>query len=146
MSLALVVSNARSAEPLHSLAGCLPADFVRDGSVSYQDEIQRAIDSAAAAGETLLFPGGTYAVDERGWQLHTGSRLHLANAVFQVRAEATADGAVFHGDHVTDVELNGGAIVGRNDVWPDGVNVPRSDYHGRIGADSHRGPAGAGLE
>ncbi len=65
----------------------------------------------------------------------------MHGAVFQVRAEAAADGAVFSGHDVNDVVLAGGTIEGRNDVWPDGVNVRGVLYYRRLVADSHRGPA-----
>ncbi len=118
-----VAAGVRGDSPLCSVADYLPADFARDGSVVYRDEIQRAIDEAAESGRTLVFPSITYAADERGWQLHGGSRLRMTGAVFEVRADAKSDGAVFNGRDVNDVELVGGKIVGRNDVWPDGVNV-----------------------
>ena len=114
---------ARGQQASRSVAEFLPQGFVRDGSVSYQQQVQRAIDAAAAAGQPLAFPAMTYAVDEHGWQLPSGSKLHMEGAVFEVRSDAAADGAVFHGHDVAHVTLDGGAIVGHNESWPDGVNV-----------------------
>jgi len=101
----------------------LPQDFLRDASVSYERQIQRAIDQAAAAGATLEFPAITFAVTETGWQLRSGLTLNMRGAMFQLGAECAQDGAVFHGRDVTDVTLTGGTIIGRNDVWRDGVNI-----------------------
>ena len=101
----------------------LPDDFVRDGSIAYHDEIQAAIDQAAKQGAVLVFPAMKYAASEEGWQLRSRSTLRMQGAVFQLSAECEKDGAVFRGEDVSDVTLVGGEIVGRNDVWRDGVNV-----------------------
>jgi len=114
-----------------SVADFLPTEFIRDGSVSYQAEIQRAIDTAARNGQTLVFPSISYAVDESGWRLDSGITLRMNGAVFHVRPEAVADGAVFSGADVSDVTLVGGRIIGRNDVWADGVNVRGIHITGR---------------
>lgn len=122
---------ARAGGQTVSVADFLPADYARDGSVSYQREIQRAIDEAAETGQTLVFPAIVYAVDENGWQLRSGSRLRMDGAVFKVTPEANQDGAVFTGNGVKGVSLSGGQIVGRNDVWPDGVNIRGIHITGR---------------
>jgi len=118
-----VVPGLQGAESPTRVADFLPDDYVRDGSVSYHDEIQRAIDEAARTGGVLEFPPITYATTEQGWQLRSGLTLLLDGAVFQLSDACREDVAVFHGRDVTDVTLRGGEIVGRNDVWPDGVNV-----------------------
>ncbi len=46
-------------------------------------------------------------------------------------AGAAADGAVFHGQDVTDIVLDGGTIVGHNESWADGVNVRGVHVTGR---------------
>ena len=122
---------ARAGGQIVSVADFLPADYARDGSASYQREIQRAIDEAAKAGATLVFSGMVYAVNENGWQLRSGSRLHMEGATFHVTPEASQDGAVFTGKDVKGVSLSGGQIVGRNDVWPDGVNIRGIHITGR---------------
>jgi Right handed beta helix region len=122
---------APAAGQTRSVAEFLPADYARDGSVSFQAEIQRAIDEAAKGGATLVFPAMVYAVDENGWQLHSGSRLDMEGATFRVAPEARQDGAVFTGSGVSGVRLSGGQIVGRNDVWPDGVNIRGIHITGR---------------
>ncbi len=112
-----------AAERGMSIAEFLPAGYIRDGSVSYQKEIQNAIDEAARKAGVLVFPAMTYAVDETGWQLRSDVTLKMSGAVFQVSPDCQKDGAVFHGEDVKDVTLTGGEIAGRNDVWADGVNV-----------------------
>ncbi len=53
----------------------------------------------------------------------SGLTLDLRSATFQLAENCDADGAAFTGQDVTDVRLIGGRIVGRNDVWKDGVNI-----------------------
>lgn len=101
----------------------LPAGYVTDGSVSYQKELQAAVDHAASHGGVLVFPAMRYAVDETGLQLRSGLTLRMHGALFQLDENRQNDGAVFVGDGVHDVLLEGGEVVGRNDVWPDGVNI-----------------------
>lgn len=109
--------------PVLALEAFLPENYVRDGSLSYQVEIQRALDTAAERGQALRFPRATFAVDERGWRLHSQCELIMTGATFRVSADAGQDGAVFSGESVSHVTLTGGEIVGRNDVWGDGVNI-----------------------
>ncbi len=113
----------QAAESPTRVADFLPGDYVRDGSVSYQAEIQRAIDEAARTGGVLEFPPMSYAATEQGWELRSGLTLVLDGAVFRLSDACREDGALFSGRDVTDVALRGGEILGRNDVWPDGVNV-----------------------
>ena len=101
----------------------LPENYDRDGTVSYQDQVQKAIDEAARTSSVLLFPAMTFAVTEEGWQLRSGVTLRMHGAVFRLIAECEKDGAVFHGRDIVDATLIGGEIVGRNDVWQDGVNI-----------------------
>jgi hypothetical protein len=96
---------------------------VTDGSISYQKQIQQAIDTAARDGRMLAFTPMTYRLDESGLQLRSGSRLWLYGAVLQFGAECKRDGHAFVGRDVRDVQLLGGEIVGRNDAWPEGVNI-----------------------
>ncbi len=114
---------AIGAEESLSATKFLPQGFVRDGSVSYQKEIQQAIDEAARTTGVLVFPAMTYATDETGWELHSRLTLKMHGAVFQVSPDCKHDGAIFRGQDVSDVTLIGGEIAGRNDVWPDGVNI-----------------------
>ncbi|MDZ4847820.1 MAG: right-handed parallel beta-helix repeat-containing protein [Pirellulaceae bacterium] len=101
----------------------LPDGYVRDGSEAYFEEMQKAINTAAERGETLRFPAMTYAANEGGWQLASKLTLDLRGATFHLPDSSQQDGAVFHGDNVTDVNIIGGEILGRNDVWKDGVNI-----------------------
>jgi parallel beta-helix repeat protein len=106
-----------------SVADFLPMGYRKDGSVSYQKEVQTAIDTAARAGGTLVFPAMVYQVDESGWQVRSGMTLSLYGAVFRLDERRQKDGHVFVGRDVTDMQFLGGEIVGRNDVWPEGVNI-----------------------
>jgi polygalacturonase len=106
-----------------SVADFLPKDSVTDGSVSYQKEIQQAIDAAASSGRTLFFPPMTYRIDESGLQLRSHSTLWLYGVVLRFDANCARDGHAFAGSDVHDVQLLGGEIVGRNDAWPEGVNI-----------------------
>ncbi len=109
----------------------LPDGFVRDGSVSYAAEIQAAIDAAAREGQALEFPAMVYAADEVGWELRSRTTVRLGNAEFRLGEACARDGAVFHGKDVSDVTVTGGAIIGRNDVWQDGVNIRGIHLTGR---------------
>lgn len=108
---------------LLSVAEFLSEGYKTDGSVGYRAEIQQAIDAAARDGRTLVFPPMTYRVDESGLQLRSRSTLWLYGAVFRFEAECQRDGHAFIARDVRDVNLLGGEIVGRNDTWPEGVNI-----------------------
>lgn len=101
----------------------LPQNPVTDGSVSYQAEVQKAIDEAASRGAILEFPAMKLIVRETGWRLHTGMTLTMHGTVFDLSVECAGDGAVFHGDGVSNLTLTGGEIVGRNEIWGDGINI-----------------------
>jgi hypothetical protein len=107
---------------LFSVADFLPRDYVKDGSISYQQEIQSAID-AAPQGSTLVFPPMVYRIDESGLQLRSGLTFWLYGAVFRLDEHRQKDGQVFVGHDVVDVQILGGEIAGRNDVWAEGVNI-----------------------
>jgi hypothetical protein len=110
-------------QPILSLADFLPSKYVTDGSVSYQAQIQKAIDVAAHTGRVLVFPPMVYRLDEAGLQLRSGSTLWMQGATFRLGPDCNKDGQAFHGHDVTDVQLIGGAIVGSNKDWPEGVNL-----------------------
>ncbi len=110
----------------------LPADFVTDGSISYQSDIQAALDAAAGTGATVVFPAMTIAVDENGFRIGSNMTLSMTGALFQVADSCASDGQVFRGDGVTDVNLFGGEIVGRNDLWPEGVNIRGVELNGPV--------------
>ena len=121
-----------------SATDSLPKGYVQDGSVSYQADIQRAIDQAARSGGDLLFPPMIYAVNEKGWQLHANMTIHMEGAVFLLSKACTAKGAVFHGHDVTDLSLCGGTILGHNAVWGDGVNIRGVHITGESGHSAAR--------
>ncbi|MDF1741541.1 MAG: right-handed parallel beta-helix repeat-containing protein [Verrucomicrobiales bacterium] len=102
----------------------LPADFVTDGSVSYEKELQAAIDAVPPAGGTLTFPAVTFLLNSpAGLQLRSHLSLEMRGTTFLAREQISEDGQIFKGEAITDLSFNGGKIVGRNDTWPDGVNI-----------------------
>ena len=113
-----------NSSPMLSVADFLPVGYAKDGSVSYQAEIQKAID-AARDGRTLVFPPMVYRLDESGLRLGSRLTLWMYGAVFRLDEQLPA--RTGRRLPATDVdrrsELLGGEIVGRNDVWPEGVNI-----------------------
>lgn len=102
----------------------LPDGYVTDGSVSYQGQIQKAIDSAAATGSTIAFAPMIYRIsDPVGLQLHSHLTLRMDGATFLLDEGCAEDGQVFFGENVTDLRFEGGTILGHNDTWPDGINL-----------------------
>ena len=53
-----------------SVSDFLPQGYVTDGSISYQVEIQKAIDATHGEYSTLTFPPMVYRVDEAGLKIH----------------------------------------------------------------------------
>jgi parallel beta-helix repeat protein len=125
------VAEDRSAPAGLSVAAFLPSAFVRDGSVSYQRELQRAVDAAATSGQTLHFPPMIYAVDQTGLRLHSDMTIDMRGATFQLSDRCDTDGSVFLGTDVSNLCLIGGHIIGRNDRWTEGVNIRGVFLRGR---------------
>lgn len=102
----------------------LPADFVTDGSISYEKELQEAIDAVPSTGGTLTFPAITFLINNpAGLQLRSNLSLEMPGTTFLAGEQIREDGQIFNGEAITNTSFNGGRIVGRNDKWPDGVNV-----------------------
>ncbi len=102
----------------------LPDGHATDGSVAYQEELQRAIDAAAERRRPLVFPAMTYRLDDpKGLRLRSHSDLRLGGAVLRLAADCDADGQAFLGRGVADVHIAGGTVVGRREEWPDSVNI-----------------------
>ena len=102
----------------------LPEDYVTDGSISYQPQLQKAIDTAAQLGTVLVFPPMIYLLeDEAGLTVHSGTTLFLYGAVFRFDHESKEDGQVFLGRDVTDVQFLGGEIAGQRTAWAQSVNI-----------------------
>ena len=114
-----------------SVTRFLPEGHVTDGSESYHQEIQNAIDAAASSGQTLRFPAAIYAVGNQPWQLRTNLTIDLRGATLRISETCRSDSTVFRGHDIHDVTLLGGRIVGRNDVWGDGVNIRGVHITGR---------------
>ena len=110
----------------------LPQDYKTDGTVSYQIEIQSALDDAAGTGTTVIFPAMDYLIDENGFQIGSHLTLSMYGAIFRVSGSAKVDGQVFLGEGITDVQFFGGEVVGRNDIWPDGVNIRGVNLKGPV--------------
>jgi len=106
-----------------SVVEFLPESFKENGTVSYQLEIQQAIDFAAAQNRVLVFPPMIYRLDEKGLQLHSHLTLLMHGAIFQLQKECSADGQAFYGKDLTDVYLNGGEIHGCLGDWSEGTNI-----------------------
>ncbi|HCN79252.1 MAG TPA: hypothetical protein DIT13_18970 [Verrucomicrobiales bacterium] len=102
----------------------LPADHVTDGSVSYQSAIQSAIDAVPGTGGTVVFAPITYRIDDPvGLRLRSNLTLSMEGATFLLSETCAADGQLFLGQGVSGLRLEGGTIIGRNDVWLTGVNI-----------------------
>ena len=106
-----------------SIADFLPKDHKKDGSVSYQVEIQNALDRIKGANAVLTFPPMTYLIDEKGLKLHSNLTLLMHEAVFQLKKNCASDGQVFYGKDLQNVSLIGGEIRGELDEWAEGVNI-----------------------
>jgi parallel beta-helix repeat protein len=107
-----------------NVADFLPEGYLRDGTVSYQPQLQAALDAAAGSGRNVTFPPMSYLLDDpRGLHVHSGQTLRMHGAKFVLSPDLRADGQAFRGEGVRDVSFLGGEIIGRNDVWPSGTNV-----------------------
>ena len=115
------------------MADFLPRGYVKDGSVSYQKELQKALDAAAQKGGTLVFPAGIYRLDESGLQLRSHLTLWLYGAVFRLDAECSEDGQALPGTTVSPTcRWLGGEIRG-----PATTSGPRASTF--AARPSHRG-------
>lgn len=101
----------------------LPDNYVKDGTVNYKREIQKALDYTSSIGGTLIFTPMIYYVDESGLKVGSNIILSMYGAVLKVDENCQKDGFVFYGDSVTGVQFLGGEIVGRNDIWEEGINI-----------------------
>lgn len=100
-----------------------PDSYVKDGSVSYQKEIQKAIDIAAETGAVIIFPPMIYSIDETGFKISSNTTLSMYGAIFKLKESCKSDGYVFWGENVSNVYLKGGEFFGRNDIWAEGINI-----------------------
>jgi parallel beta-helix repeat protein len=117
-------AGARRSTDTLSATDFLPDGFVADGSLSYRAGLQAAINEGAKSGRPVVFPRMVYLLeDESGLTVPSHSTLFLHGAVFRFDENRTRDGQAFLCDDVTDVQFVGGEIAGRNDAWPDGVNI-----------------------
>jgi parallel beta-helix repeat protein len=102
----------------------LPAEYVMDGTVSYQAELQAALDVAAESSRNVVFPPMVYRLDNaQGLRISSGVTLWMRGARFELSPEIREDGQAFQGEAVEDVCFVGGTVTGRNADWPSGTNV-----------------------
>ncbi|HOO55717.1 MAG TPA: right-handed parallel beta-helix repeat-containing protein [bacterium] len=126
-----LVSNARSGIYLN-VTDYFPDGYVRDGSVNYQNEIQKAVDDAAELNRILKFPPMKYLLNESGIHLRSGLTMEMPGAVFLLDENRSKDGHVFWGLDVSDLIITGGEIAGMRDKWAEGVNIRGFYLTGRI--------------
>ena len=124
----IIASNHQNASWLYaqdvlSVSDFLPKGYVTDGSISYQTEIQNAIDAANGENSTLTFPPMIYRLDESGLKIHPYLTLYMYGAVFQLSEYCQQDGQVFLGENVRSLKIFGGEIKGNRDLWPEGINI-----------------------
>ena len=105
------------------LTDFLPDNYVTDGTVSYALEIQKALDYTSSIGGTLIFLPMIYKVNESGLRVGSNTILNMYGAVFKVDENCQKDGTVFYGDGITNSQFLGGEIIGRNDIWAEGINI-----------------------
>ncbi|HRU23766.1 MAG TPA: right-handed parallel beta-helix repeat-containing protein [Candidatus Latescibacteria bacterium] len=115
--------NSKTSGPSVLVTDFFPKGYATQGELSYQQEIQNAIEAAAERKQSVLFPPMVYKLDESGVRLHSHLTVWMYGAVFVLDARCARDGQAFFGDDLTDLRICGGEIVGRNDVWPAGVNI-----------------------
>jgi hypothetical protein len=102
----------------------LPEGYARDGSTSYQRQLQEALDAASRSGKGLVFPPMVYLLDDpAGLTVPSGMTLSMYGAVFRLGKNISRDGQAFRAENVRDVQFLGGEVAGRRDAWPDSVNV-----------------------
>lgn len=118
-------------ESVVDVSSFLPEGFVRDGSVSYQAEIQQALDHAARVGRAVRFPSSVFLLtNASGLRLHSNCAIYLEGAELVLSENLRADGQAFLARDVCNVTVIGGTITGRRDKWPDSVNLAGIRIHG----------------
>jgi parallel beta-helix repeat protein len=117
--------NAKENTPANSIyvTDFLPENYVTDGSVNYQEYIQKAFDAAIEKKLPLVFSPITYLVNEQGLKIGSNLTITMYGAVFIVDENCHTDGQVFTGSDIKNVNIFGGEIAGRNDKWEEGVNI-----------------------
>lgn len=106
------------------LDSILPKGFSLNGSVSYQKQIEEAIELASQKGQTLVFPPSVFLVeDPAGIRLKSNVRLDLTDVKFIVDPKINKDGQIFYGENVRNVEIVNGEFDGTRDKLPTSVNI-----------------------
>ena len=115
--------NPENTDGYTSVADFLPDSFKKDGSESYQKELQQALDTAPGNGSVIVFPPMVYLLDEKGLRLHSNLSLMMRGAVFQLKNDCYEDGQAFFGEDLVNLQINGGEIAGCLGKWQEGVNI-----------------------
>ena len=100
-----------------------PENYLTDGSVSYQEYIQLAINEALEKKLPLVFSPMIYLVNEQGLIIGSNLTITMYGAIFTMDEKCDSDGQVFIGNDVENLNIFGGEIAGRNDKWKKGVNI-----------------------
>ncbi len=114
--LLATLASARTPPPAAPIEviDILPPNIVTDGSVSFQAQLQAAIDASAATAGALHFAPMIYGIDDpAGLKLHSNLTLRMEGATFLFSAQCRTDGQLFHGQglialyHVHDFTIRG---------------------------------------
>jgi parallel beta-helix repeat protein len=116
--VAFVASNAQLI-----VTDFFPKNYVKDGSINYAKEIQKAINKAGEIKTTLVFPAIICLVNEKGLTLRSNLTLSMYGATFLIEKNSSKDGQVFFGRNIVNLNMFGGEIAGGITKWPDGVNI-----------------------
>ncbi|HQK77935.1 MAG TPA: hypothetical protein PKZ25_17200, partial [Candidatus Hydrogenedentes bacterium] len=63
--------NSKTSGPSVLVTDFFPKGYATQGELSYQQEIQNAIEAAAERKQSVLFPPMVYKLDESGVRLHS---------------------------------------------------------------------------
>jgi len=123
-----VAAKARAATVVDVRSHGASGDGLHDDTASFQ----AAIDALAGAGGTVRVPAGRYLIDTLR-SVRLASRMHLAlapGARLVAMANAAPRSYVLLAQHLEDVEISGGAIVGDRDShrgmsgeWGHGIRI-----------------------
>jgi|GEM_PF-3161901 len=111
LSVTGIFNSAVSAQPATAtdVAAFLPDNYVTDGSVCYQPQIQEAIDSVGASGGELVFPSVKLRICyPAGLVLRSNLTLRMDGATFLLDEQCNTDGQLFFGRNVCNVQFQGG--------------------------------------
>jgi parallel beta-helix repeat protein len=124
VNIGCATSQLTGLEDVVRVTAYFPEGFVTDGSESYTEQIQQALDETAERGGALVFPPMVYQLDRvEGLLVHGDTTLLMHGAEFRLPRRAQADGQAFLGVDVKNLRMAGGTVRGYRDVWPGGANI-----------------------